>query len=248
MDDEVKLQLEAWKTTIAVQQHFNDIELKIRGLALTVLTAVLGAAALAVRDGTEVEVFDVDVKLGAAVLTAGLITWLAFYFVDQVWYHRLLLGAVRHGEALEDLLDPRIPGVGLTHSISEASPYHVALGVKRAKVRLILHSSHKLRLFYWVVAILLVVLIVGVQVGSPPPDEPSDSAKRTTSTVPTTVTRTGVPTTAQDTPSSPTRRLRHPVVCTRYLTARRRTGADMSTPPMQSDAAERVARSIFHRP
>ncbi len=205
MDDEVKLQLDAWKTTIAVQQH-NDIELKIRGLALTVLTAVLGAAALAVRDGTEVEVFDVDVKLGAAVLAAGLITWLAFYFVDQVWYHRLLLGAVRHGEALEDLLAASIPGVELTHSISKASPYHVTLGVGRAKVRFILHSSHKLRLFYWVVAFLLAVLIVGVQVGSPPRDRPSDAPETTTSTAPTTVTtRAGVPTTTQGAPSSTTR-------------------------------------------
>ena len=38
-----KLQVEAWKTTVQVQEHFNEIEMKIRALAITVLTAGIGA-------------------------------------------------------------------------------------------------------------------------------------------------------------------------------------------------------------
>jgi hypothetical protein len=189
MDEAVKLQLEAWKTTVQVQQHFNDIELKIRGLALTVLTAVLGAAALAVRDGTEIEVFGLDIKLGAAVLGAGLIAWVAFYFVDQVWYHRLLIGAVRHAETLEDLLEPNVPGVRLSHSISAASPYEVEWGAWRAKVRFTLHSSHKLRLFYGVVAGLLAVLVLGVQLGSTPDNRDEEGRSPTTTTVATSTSQ-----------------------------------------------------------
>lgn len=178
MDETAKAQLEVWKTTIEVQQHFNDIEMKVRGLALTVLTATLGAAAVAVRDGTVIEVFGLGVKLGAAVLGAGLIAWCGFYFVDQVWYHRLLIGAVRHAQQLEDLLEEKVPGAGLTRAISDASPYPGQIGVWRAKITYTLHSRHKLSVFYGLVAVVLIVLSIGIQLGNPPTtdqDEPPDA-------------------------------------------------------------------------
>lgn len=37
--------IEAWKKTIDVQQHFNTIEMQIRNIAVTVLTATIGASA-----------------------------------------------------------------------------------------------------------------------------------------------------------------------------------------------------------
>lgn len=168
IDDTTKAQLEVWKTTIGVQQHFNDIEMKVRGLALTVLTATLGAAAVAVRDGTVIEVFGVGIKLGAAVLGAGLIAWGGFYFVDQIWYHRLLIGAVDHAQKIEDLLEEKMPGAGLTHSIREASPYPGQIGVWGVKITYTLHSRHKLSVFYGLVAAVLIVLAVGIQLGNPP--------------------------------------------------------------------------------
>src|SRR5262245_38636337 len=97
-----KLRVEAWKTTIQVQQHFNDIEMKIPCLAITVLTAVLAAAAVAIKNGTRLDLGWFCLPLGSALLFVGLVTWLLFYFVDKIWYHRLLLGAVNHGKALEE--------------------------------------------------------------------------------------------------------------------------------------------------
>lgn len=190
MDERTKLQVEVWKTTVQVQQHFNDIELRVRGLALTVLTAALGATALAVRDGTEIEVFGLSIKLGTAVLGAALVAWLGFYFVDQVWYHRLLIGAVRHAERLEDLLESDVPAVGLTHSISEASPYQVSLGFWRDGCAFTLHSAHKLRLFYGLVAVLLLVLAFGVQLSASPPTVEGGSGRSASATTIDPLTRT----------------------------------------------------------
>ena len=50
-DEKVGHYIEIWKQTVTVQQHFNDIEWRIRGLALTAATFALGAAAIAAKDG-----------------------------------------------------------------------------------------------------------------------------------------------------------------------------------------------------
>lgn len=173
----VELQLEAWKATVGVQQHFNDIELKVRGLALTVISAVIGAAVLALRDGTTVDLFGVEWKLATLVLLVAIVIWRAFYQVDQIWYHRLLLGSVQHGETLEKLLADEVPGIGLAQRIREESPYKFErLGVAGPHLRkrnakrwdwtqTTIRSSDKLRRFYWTITLLLVVFAVGVQLG-----------------------------------------------------------------------------------
>lgn len=65
MDDEdrVKHYIELWKQTVAVQQHFNDIEWRIRQLALTALTFALGAAAVAARERTSLVIFGMNFQL-----------------------------------------------------------------------------------------------------------------------------------------------------------------------------------------
>jgi sterol desaturase/sphingolipid hydroxylase (fatty acid hydroxylase superfamily) len=157
-----KLQVEAWKTTIEVQQHFNDIEMRIRALAITVLTAVLGAAALAVRSGTTLHVGGVHIDLGGAIIVIGLLAWLLFYFVDNWWYHRLLLGAVEHGRALEEMLGKGgVPGFGLTKAIGDASPFTFKLRLfKKVLWTKDVHSSWKARIFYFVIAAILIIAAI----------------------------------------------------------------------------------------
>ena len=133
--------------------------MKIRALAITVLTAVLTAAAVAIKDGTSLHVIGLGVPLGSALLFIGLVTWMLFYGVDQIWYHRLLMGAVRHGQALEKILSAQAPGFNLTETISEASPYQVKLPLIGDVGRPV-HSATKLRFFYWGVGLLLVIATV----------------------------------------------------------------------------------------
>jgi hypothetical protein len=153
-DEVTELQVEAWKTTIGVQQHFNDIEMKIRALAITLLTAVLGVAALAIRDGTKLHVGGADVNLSAAILIIGFLSWLLLYFVDELWYHRLLMGSVRQGRALEELLEEQgVKGFALTKAVGDASPFTMNLYFRKLEV----HSTAKIRVFYFAIAILLAV-------------------------------------------------------------------------------------------
>jgi hypothetical protein len=160
-EDELKIYVDLWKQTVEVQKHFNDIELRIRGLALTALTFTLGAAAVTIKDGTEVIVFGAHVQLAAVILFLGAILWLAFYFIDGVWYHRLLLGSVIHGGELEARIAKKIllggddGKIGLTDQISVTSPYPIRVGVGRFTASWNIHSSTKLKLFYWLVAAML---------------------------------------------------------------------------------------------
>lgn len=149
--DKLNAHMTAWTTTIDVQKHFNDIELKIRNYAITVLVALLGAAAVALREGSRVEFLEVETSLATLLVGAALIAWVMFYFMDRIWYHQLLSGAVQHGAALERLLEPDLPGIGLTAQIGESSPYKLFRLIK-------LHSRHKMAVFYGVVGAVLVVL------------------------------------------------------------------------------------------
>ena len=100
LEQEVGYYIDMWKQSVEVQMHFNDIEWRIRGLALTVATFALGAAGVAAKDGTRVG----PVSLGALVIVIGLLLWYAFYFVDRVWYHPLLKACVTQGNEVEEIL------------------------------------------------------------------------------------------------------------------------------------------------
>jgi hypothetical protein len=169
-DEEIQWELEAWKVTVQVQQHFNDIELKVRNLALTLLVAVLGAAGLALREQAEVRILGGTTSLATVLLLAGAVGWGAFYFVDRIWYHRLLLGAVTHGRDIEKRLSSQVPGIGLTESISQSSPYKLW---KRWE----LHSDHKIALFYSAIGALLVVFTVVAHFATAQPESTSSSAR-----------------------------------------------------------------------
>lgn len=164
--------VDMWKTTIEVQQHFNELEWKIRGLALTVLTTSLGAGALALRENTFIPILSWRFSLASLVFSAGLLLWLAFFFVDSVWYHRLLLGSVKEGVRLEERIGELLEGSGrLTTAIGEASPWSFpSQDARPGKVPktawFTLHSRHKLSAFYGIIAALLVALALGAHLGA----------------------------------------------------------------------------------
>jgi len=143
--DEKQFVLEAWKQTVAVQMHFNDIAVKLRTLALTVVAAILTAQSLSAG------------KAGPLATFAALLAWGAFYVIDRWWYHALLIGAVEHGLALEsrarDLglqLQDGASVIGLTGSIGKQRPE--GLNLQRRNL---------IDWFYGLVALaLLVVLII----------------------------------------------------------------------------------------
>ena len=114
VEERAKLLMEAWKKTVDVQQHFNDTEMRIRNLALTIIGAVVAFA----------RVLDVGGDHSGHLVNPGLLflalTVLvgAFWFMDRHWYHRLLLGAVLEGAELERRLTELGVQVGLGTQIS----------------------------------------------------------------------------------------------------------------------------------
>ncbi|WP_051124922.1 hypothetical protein [Sphingomonas sp. PAMC 26605] len=146
-DKEIDNNIEVWKTIIGVQQHFNELEMRIRNVAVTVLAAFLGAAGYTLKEGLHVRFGSNDISLTGLVLIAGTVCWLCFYGMDRAWYHRLLKGAVLQGMRVEDALSADVPGIRLTYAIGEASPIKV-LGLK-------IGSNARLDAFYLVIAGLL---------------------------------------------------------------------------------------------
>jgi hypothetical protein len=145
--------LEAWKQTVSVQSHFNDIAMKIRGFGLTLISAIITAYGVT--------------KAGqnSTVMWSVLVIWFAFYLMDRWWYHYLLLGAVLHGRALElqakkkfKLVLPRNKKIkkdkersmlGLADRISDLN--QEAFG---------LNAKYKIDIYYGLVAIALTVVIL----------------------------------------------------------------------------------------
>lgn len=159
-----------WKTSVEVQQHFNDIEWRIRGLALTVATFALGAAGVAAKDGSTLG----PISLGSAVLVLGLVLWYAFYFVDRLWYHPLLKAAVSEGTQFEQAIGKYLPEAHMTAGISAGSPQKVGrvvaflagrTGTDRVDGMAVMHSDHKLRWFYRVGAFTFILGAAALQIG-----------------------------------------------------------------------------------
>lgn len=151
--------VDMWKKSVDVQQHFNDIEWRIRGLALTVATFAIGAAGVAAKDGTKVG----GISLGTLVVLVGLILWYAFYFVDRVWYHPLLKAAVAHGMQIETEIKKHLPQAGMTSTIKARSPQSVGRIMRFVSRRSIMHSEDKLNWFYGVGAAAFVVSALAFQ-------------------------------------------------------------------------------------
>ena len=109
----LKLRVEMWKKTVDVQEHFNDIALRLRSIAITVLVGALGAAFYVAKDA------GYGVSLGIVIM--GAIGWSAFFLMDRYWYHIFLRASGIHAGETEKRLMAVLPEIGLATAISKAS-------------------------------------------------------------------------------------------------------------------------------
>lgn len=161
MNEQVGHYIDVWKKTVEVQQHFNDIEWRIRSLALTAATFTLGAAGVAAKDDARVG----WLSLGTLVTLVGLLLWYAFYFVDRIWYHPLLKAAVAQGTLIEDEIKKTLPHVGMTATITARSVQPTRRLARLLTRKTELHSDDKLVRFYLVGAGALFMSAVALQIG-----------------------------------------------------------------------------------
>jgi hypothetical protein len=150
-------QIEIWKKVIDVQQHFNDLELRIRNFALIVTGAFLGLGGYAIKDAGVVQLFGLEVSIAGLVVVSAIFPLAAFYFMDRLWYHRLLDGSAYAGIEAETALKDLGYKVDLGTKIKEHSPF--TLWPTQKKIR----SAAKMDLFYAILAgsLFLVAGVVG---------------------------------------------------------------------------------------
>jgi len=147
---ELPAQVEIWKKIVDVQQHFNDLELRIRNFALIVTGAFIGLGGYAIKDGGFARVLGFHISVAGLVVSCSLLPLLAFYLMDRLWYHRLLDGAVKAATPVEARLRELGLTVDLGEEISRASPFAVC----GRKVR----SKHKMDWFYGIIAAGIILL------------------------------------------------------------------------------------------
>jgi hypothetical protein len=168
--EKIPLAVDAWKLTVQVQQHFNDLQLRIRNFAVTFIGAVLGLAGLALKE-------DPQSYLAAWLNGIGFLAVLAFWFMDRHWYHRYLQASVRHGSDVETFLNEATGTLvfGLTKEITlgsaivvdsdaaEGEPWPTRclrwvgrrMGVKEIR------SRHRIDAFYGLVAAIMILCAFG---------------------------------------------------------------------------------------
>ena len=136
-----------WQKTIDVQQHFNDIELRIRNFSLTALTFILTGMGFLYKENSLIWLFGYHIQAAAILGVMGCLVIVLFYFMDKAWYHRLLLGAVYHAMAIEERWRNYLPEFDLSSKIKEVSP----VSIFSTKLR----SSQKISRFYQGMVLLL---------------------------------------------------------------------------------------------
>lgn len=167
----VDAHIKLWEKAVDVQQHFNDISWRIRALGLTVLTFTFGAVGVAYSGAEPIEVLGRLVNPAFLVPGIGFFLWVAFWFTDAGWYHKLLVGAVKDAMRIEKLLRANGVDASLGTAIGDESPIRfyrrqsaadriahlprVPRQFRGAEAKL--HSKHKLHLFYGSIAALLLV-------------------------------------------------------------------------------------------
>lgn len=151
-------QIEIWKKIVDVQQHFNDLELRIRNFALIVTGAFLGLGGYAIKDASVVKLFGLEVSIAGLVVVSAIFPLAAFYFMDRLWYHRLLDGSVYAGIEAETALKDLGYKVDLGSKVKEHSPFKLWLTKKK-----MIRSATKMDLFYAILAgsLLLVAGFLG---------------------------------------------------------------------------------------
>lgn len=158
--EKLTLNVEVWKKIVDVQQHFNDLELRIRNFSIGLYGVSLGTVAVVLKEKINVTILNFQFSIAVVVAGIAILAWLACYLMDRFWYHRLLMGAVKQGARIESSLKEVLPGIQLTKSIGDESP--IVINACFGKVKI--HSTLKMDIFYGLGVVgmvgLLVVLVI----------------------------------------------------------------------------------------
>jgi hypothetical protein len=169
--DERKNIIEIWKTIIGVQMHFNDIEMRIRSIFITLVLALCASVGFLTDKKPAVTIGTTTVYFVVFVPLLGIVATYLFYFIDRHWYHRLLVGAVKHAIDIEKKHIAEIPELSLSEAIGRESPVQMknilatfvarlVVSDPRYKKDRLLHSDAKIEFFYKSIVLLFSIVLV----------------------------------------------------------------------------------------
>lgn len=121
LNERASLLLEYWKQTSNVQQHFNDVSMKLRNFAVVVFSGFLTGVGLAIHKNISITVFNFDVSAGVLFAAAGMFATQLIHFMDTYWYHVFLKGAVTASASIEKEIKEILGVTELSDGISNSS-------------------------------------------------------------------------------------------------------------------------------
>lgn len=152
-EKDLKNVIPIWEKIIDVQQHFNDLELRIRSFALTAFTFMIGAIGYVEKEKLVIALAGFSLPYSSILCVIGFIIIWAFFYMDKYWYHRLLQGAVEQASIIESKWRRYFPEIGLSSCIGRMSAHNL-FGIKRIKIR----SNQKFYIFYGALFLVFIVL------------------------------------------------------------------------------------------
>ncbi|MFB9080229.1 HAD family hydrolase [Flavobacterium procerum] len=133
-----------WSDIVKVQQHFNDIGLRIRNLALTAFTFIIATLGYIIKENIAFTIAGYEVNGITVFSFIGGVIIMCFFFMDRYWYHKFLLGAVNQATIIENKWHKIIPEIGLSNSITKQSGFNISFFGFKA----VLNSKKRFWFFY----------------------------------------------------------------------------------------------------
>lgn len=171
-DERRKEIIEIWKTIVEVQQHFNDISMRIRGMFVTILLALFASIGFLFDEKLSLDFGTFRVQFATLIPLFGVFGAWLFYFIDRYWYHRLLKGSVDHAITIEKKYKDEMPELSLSDAIGAVSPYKPGRMVNLLANVFVshdkywetgqLHSEGKIEFFYKSVMFVLILVTIGL--------------------------------------------------------------------------------------
>lgn len=169
MDADHKTRIvEIWKSIVEVQRHFNDISMRIRGMFVTIIVALFASIGFLAEKDIKLTFDCLEVRFITLIPLIGIFASWLFYFMDRYWYHRLLVGSVKHAIEIENNYKDDIPELSLSAAIGRESPYNpgivlrlvalIVVGDRKFKETGQLHSDGKIEIFYKSVMLVLFLI------------------------------------------------------------------------------------------
>jgi phosphoglycolate phosphatase-like HAD superfamily hydrolase len=134
--------ISTWSEIVKVQQHFNDIALRIRNLSLTAFTFIIATLGYIIKENITFHIKGIEINGITVFSFLGFIIIFCFFFMDKYWYHKFLLGAVSQSSFIENKWHKIIPEIGLSNSITKQSNLPLFFG----KIKI--NSKKRFNLFY----------------------------------------------------------------------------------------------------